>query len=68
MGWRMNEAEVAIVKVLALCDFWDSISKGPTPTTTQLRKVIGPAAIENAQNAFVLVDMDQLEFDIEVKP
>lgn len=30
-----------IERVLALCDHWDSLSKGETPTTRQIREAIG---------------------------
>jgi len=53
-------SEHAIARVLDLCDKWDELSKGESPTTQQLREAIGPVEIEKARNPHLVVDPQQM--------
>lgn len=64
-----DQSEVAIKRVLDLCDHWDSLTGGETPLTTQrIREAIGPIEIEKAMHPSQTIDLDgsQLDFGFDV--
>lgn len=40
MEWTHGDDRSAIARVLALCDEWDGLSKGETPTTRRIRDAL----------------------------
>ena len=60
--------EAAIKRVLDLCEFWDTLTKTESPTTSQIREALGPEAIERALNPMKTVDLDGSPVDFHTEP